>query len=175
LVVLAIRNERRPATDQQEPVVLQQDPAKTAEIIFSPNEVVLASNTATTTVDIIVDTKEYEVDGVQLELMYDPEVLTNVTMTTPEQNFFGGQGNSNNFINEVDPQRGRVSYWFGINPMLTSKQGTGVVAQLSFTLNPQSSATETVIDVLDKSMITEIETNKNVLAAPSPLNITIVR
>jgi len=177
LVVLAVQNEKRPVSDQvdEQTQLIDQEPAKTAELTFSPNQVVLASSAATATVDVLVDSKEYLVDGVQLELLYDPAVLTNVSVTAPQNNFFGGQGDSNQILDDTDPQLGRVSYGLGISPALMSKQGSGVIAQITFSLNPQSTATDTVIEVLDRSMIIDSVSHKNVLAAPASLNISIER
>src|SRR5690554_5941316 len=91
LVVLAIRNERQMVTEtthDQAPVVVQEL-EKTATLSFSPETVIVASTGATTTVDMIIDTKDYSIDGVQIELLYDPTILRNVRIVTPEQNFFG--------------------------------------------------------------------------------------
>jgi hypothetical protein len=177
LVVLAVQNEKRQVDEKadEQTQIVDQDPEKTAELTFSPNQVVLASAAATATVDVLIDSKEHFTDGVQLELLYDPEVLTNVTVSTPQDNFFGGPGDSNPLLNDIDPERGRISYGLGINPSLTSKQGTGVVAQLTFSLNPQSTAAQTAIEVMDRSMIIESTSHKNVLAVPASLNISIER
>lgn len=177
LVFLAIRNERQMVdqTTQDPSEVTVQELDKTAELSFSPNTVMLSSSSAVATVDIMIDTKEHSVDGVQLELVYDPTVLTNVRISPPSDTFFGGPGDSNNLFNDVDATRGRISYWLGINPTLTSKSGSGVVAQISFSLNPSSTASEAAIGVLERSMITESSTHTNVLATPSPLTITIER
>jgi len=176
LVFLAIKNEqkRQSPESQDTPVVVNQKPEKTALLVFSPTEVVLSGSQAAS-VEISIDTKQYKVDGVQLDLLYDPEVLTNVQLTVPQQNFFGGPGDVNNFINEVDAQRGRVTYYLGISPTLTSKQGKGVIAELSFTRNPSTDATESAIEILDKSMIVEEKSHESVLATPSPLHIIIGR
>jgi hypothetical protein len=177
LVVLAINNERQAATDTQPSRAVDITPTleKTGVIEFTPATVVLASGSGRTTVDVSVDTKEHMVDGVQLELLYDPAVLSNVSITVPQDNFFGESGEFSNILNEVDSERGRVSYWLGISPIAQSKKGEGVIAQLSFTVNPNADVSQTAIEVLDRSMITETSTHTSILATPAPLNISIVR
>jgi hypothetical protein len=177
LVVLAINNERKAAVDTQPSRAVDITPAleKTATLQFNPSTVVIASGAGRTTVNVLINTNTHMVDGVQLELLYDPVVLSNVAITVPQDNFFGDTGEFSNILNEVDPQRGRASYWLGISPIAQSKSGEGVVAQLSFTVNPNADVAETVVEVLDRSMVTESSTHTSVLATPAPLNISVVR
>lgn len=177
LVVLAIHNERNAAVDSQPSRAVDITPAleKTATLQFVPGTVVVASSSGKTTVDVLINTQEHMVDGVQLELLYDPAVLSNLTLTVPQNNFFGQPGDYTYVPVQSDPERGRASYWLGISPIAQSKSGEGIVAQLSFTVNPNADVSETVVEVLDRSMVTESSTHESVLATPSPLNISVVR
>ncbi len=177
LVFLAVQNERRLQTQQDDvvkpsPVVLQQE--KTAKLTFTPSEVVVAASGSSQTVDLVLDTKQYEVDGVQVELIYDPAVLSNVKIIDPTEGAFA-QNFSSALLNSVDPNLGRVSYWYGRKLDAPATKGVGTVAQLSFTVNPQASASETMIEILDRSMVTEPEMSENVLGITVPLKIVIPR
>jgi hypothetical protein len=173
LVFLALHNEQKTQKPEQPTANTQVEQLnKTATLAFSPGEVVLTgSNSAA--VDVIVDTKENTIDGVQLELLYDPKVVSNLKVTIPEQNFFGSNTDANVILNLNDTKLGRVTYGVGINPQATPKSGSGVVAHLTCTRNPLANVTESVIEILDRSTVVESTHHESVLATSSPLKITV--
>ncbi len=180
LVFLAVQNEQRKVQAPDMTVgtesPTQQPVSKTATVSFDPMSVqAVASTRSASTVDVILDSKEHTIDSIQLEFVYDPAILSNVTVVAPESNFFGDQGSYTVFPLSDDPQRGRASYAVGISPEREARQGIGVVAQISFSVNPQSTASATEIQVLDRSMANEPNSHQSVLAPVEPLTITIVR
>lgn len=183
LVFLAIRNESQVDSDPDTVAgpVDEQDIQleKTATMSFEPStvavEVASAGATFTHVVDMTLDTKGHSVDSVQLELQYDPSVLSNVSITASDPNFFGDPATYIEPIELIDSARGRVTYAIAISPVSDAIAGVGNVVQLSFSVNPQSTASATEIQVLDKSMANEVTTHESVLAPVDPLVITIVR
>lgn len=178
LVWLAVQNEQKQSISQEESStssVVKEQVQKNAELSFVPQSVVLGSATQSATVDVWVKTNNNAIDGVQLELLYDPQVISNVSITSPDQNFFGTTNDSNIIINNIDAERGRVSYALGLNPGTVPKKGEGTVARLSFTLNPINKSAQSTIDFLDKSMVIETTSHESVLSNTTPLQISVVQ
>ena len=180
LVFLAMKNERQdlpPESDVADaPFDAPQQLEKTATIVFEPTTVEAVPSTASaSTVDVFFDSTEHTVDNIQLELQYDPEVLTNVSITAPAINFFGEAGSYVVPIQTVDRALGRISYAIAINPQVDAVRGVGQIAQISFSVNPQATVSETQIKVLDRSMANETTSHESVLAPVDPLIITIAR
>lgn len=180
LVFLAIRNEQQVGTDQDmgtdsvEEQEVQLD--KTATMFFDPSVAeVSAATLSASTVDVYFDSKEHTIDSIQLELVYDPDVLTNVSIAAPPVNFFGETGDYLVPMQIVDNENGRIRYAIAMTPESEAVWGVGAVAQISFSLNPQSTATQTQIEVMDRSMAVETTSHESVLAPVDPLVITITR
>lgn len=181
LVFLALSNERHtsPETIEDSDVSVEVSPPaplKTATLSFSPQMIEAIPSTASAnTVDVILNTDEHDVDSVQLELIYDPQDLLSVTVSAPENNIFGGQGDYVVIPMPDDHQRGRTSYAIGINTTSDAVRGEGPVARITFTVNPLSTKDTTQIQVLDRSMVVETNSHESVLAPTDPLTINIVR
>lgn len=181
LVFLALSNERRTSPEPVDESDMSAEvsppaPLKTATLTFEPNTIeAVASTASANTVDVILNTDEHDVDSVQLELIYDPNDLLNVTVSAPENNIFGGQGDYVVIPMPNDHERGRISYAIGINTTSEAVRGVGPVARITFTVNPSSTNDLTQIQVLDRSMVVETNSHESVLAPVDPLTISIVR
>ncbi len=108
-----------------------------------------ATGTKGQTLDVLVDTDTDKSTGVQLELQYDPNVITNVSLTP-------GTFYSDPFvlINNIDKKNGRISYAVAIKPNGTAQSGKGVVAIIHYDLAAGASANQVAFTFLPKSKAT---------------------
>ena len=115
---------------------------------MSPNPVT-AQRGAPSTVNVMIDTKGDSVRAIQLEIAYDPKILTNVTIK-PGDFFPGAQTLP---VGGVNQTTGRIT--FAVTPanLRDSKSGTGIVATLTF-YPAAGTTTSTPITLLDKSLVT---------------------
>jgi len=164
LVYFAVSTPGGKKIEQQTPVAARptETPGHTA-LAFSPNPVSISSSSGT--IDVNVDSGGDALTGVQLELSYDPLVLTSIQLTPA--GFFD---NSSVLINKIDATNGKVSYAIVIPPTGTAKKGAGTVATLKFTANV-SVAKQTVIKFLPKSLATAEGLSKSVLKTTSDATI----
>lgn len=81
--------------------------------------------------EIQINTQQNNVTAVQIEMQYDPKVLSNVTVEPGT--FF-----TNPLVlkNTIDPVKGTISYWIAIQISGNAQKGTGSVATISFTATP---------------------------------------
>ena len=130
LFVIALRTSNQQTT-QLPPTPMAQQPAPTSAahtmLSLLPNPVNVAAGRQES-VSVNIDTSDNAVTAVQLEIAYDPHVLSNLQVT-PGQLF----PNAVVLINKNNPQTGRMTYAFGIAPNQPTIQGTGAVATITFT------------------------------------------
>ena len=100
-------------------------------------------------VNITMNTSDNNVTAVQLELGYDPSIITNVKVT-PGAMF----SNPAILIDKNDPTTGRYTYAFGITPNSPTVNGTGVVATVTFTAMPGASGKDMQLGLLPTSLVT---------------------
>lgn len=173
LILVAVR------TDQTQEKKLTT-PATPTPVIIKPYAVLSFSTPlldaskglASQKVDIILDTQGKSVAGAQVELTYDPKVLTNVSLTplVPGQ-LFGP--NPILLINNIDATQGRISYALSISASDTEKTGKASIGQLSFTVNRFAGVPITSITFLPKSAATTQKTKFSVLSSTTPLQIQV--
>ncbi len=84
----------------------------------------------------------------QLELAYDPAILTNVSLS-PGPNF----PNPNILLNNNDEKTGRISYAFSLIPQEKPLNFTGTAATLKFTVSNTALQKETSLYFLPKTAI----------------------
>ncbi|MCL5439276.1 MAG: cohesin domain-containing protein [Patescibacteria group bacterium] len=109
-------------------IISRPSPAAVASsmLTLSPNPLVLSSQSGSVNVDLNSGTNR--VTGVQLELQYDPKVLTNIEVTPGT--FFD---NPVVLSKNIDPVKGLISYMIAIQPINgTPKKGAGTVATITF-------------------------------------------
>jgi len=164
LVYFAVSTPGGKKIEQQTSVVAKptETPGHTA-LAFSPNPVSVSSSSGS--IDVNVDSGGDALTGVQLELSYDPLVLTSVQLAPA--GFFD---NSSILINKIDTTNGKVSYAIVIPPTGKAKKGAGTVATLKFTANV-SVAKQTVIKFLPKSLATAEGISKSVLKTTQDVTI----
>ena len=145
---------------------------KTTSVYFAPAQVELAP-TGPTSADIMVDTQGSDISGVQIEAQYDPKVLSNVQIlpTADSTGFFGSKEII--LLNDVIPATGRISYAVAISAGESTKKGVGKIATISFQKAPGTTLSTSSIDLLDKTLVTQLGENTSVLQKTQPLNIII--
>lgn len=106
---------------------------------------------------ININTFKNKVTAVQLELQYDPKVLTNVVVTPGS--FFTKPVV---LLNQVDSKTGRISYAFGIGPAGRGVVGKGIAANLTFSAKAKPEE-KTAIIFLPKTLVTAEGISESVL------------
>ncbi|MBI4089440.1 MAG: hypothetical protein HY424_01875 [Candidatus Levybacteria bacterium] len=104
---------------------------------------------------INIATGTNKVTAVQLELQYDPLILTNISVSPGS--FFQ---NPVVLLNQIDTKTGRISYAFGINPTDQGVAGQGTVAILNF---KALTSEKTAIIFLPKTLVAAEGTTQSVL------------
>lgn len=129
LLIIAIQNgqqQTQKMKKEQVQVTPTVDVAHTL-LTMSPDPVEVLSGRQGS-VEVHIDTSDNAVTAIQLELLYDPTMLSNVKVT-PGPLFT----NSVVLINKNNAQTGRYTYAFGISPSQKTISGTGVAATITFT------------------------------------------
>lgn len=173
LIFLAVRNESGPF---QTAVKTTPEPTAVepyATLGFQNPVIDVSSGSANQTADIVINTSGKPTAGAQVELSYNPSVITNVKLVPADNPFFGKDATV--LISSVDATQGRVSYAVGLGANGTEKMGTGTVVRLSFTVNKASGAQSGQISFLDKSAVTTLQTQKSVLLSATPLQVVIAK
>src|SRR3989338_1527195 len=132
LVFLAVSEGRKQTSPQTNIIPSKKAVEKTARVFFSPANLDLSSGTATATpsVDLFVDSGNTEISGVQVELQYDPKVLSSVRLlpTADTAGFFGPTAVV--LFNDVNQTSGRISFVIAIGAQQPAKKGVGKIATL---------------------------------------------
>src|SRR3989344_4022792 len=131
------------ATPTKEPV------AQTTLLFGSP--VIATSSSAVTlnySLPINISTGKNKVTAVQLELQYDPAILTDVAVVPGS--FFT---NPVTLLNQIDVKTGRISYAFGAGLKDPGVIGKGIVAHLTFSAGVGITE-KTAIIFLPKTLVT---------------------
>ena len=174
LLFLAITENKKSGAPTITPVPTKKPVEKTAKVFFNPQNIDLSSGTAspTSTVDLLIDTGNQEIVGVQIEAQYDPKSLANLKLTPALDlaSFFGSSAIV--LFNDVNQTTGRISYAVAISPKVQTKKGIGKIATVSFSKAFSAEGTTTV-SFLDKTIVTILGENESVLKESVALNITL--
>ena len=179
LVILAIQNEQSPLRTTTETTTTPTPTAtipKTTNITFLPTKIDATSGLPLS-VDIVADTNTDQISGIQLELQYDPKLLTNVKIAKPDNSLFGAPNSYSVLFSEVNPALGRISYAAAIQPTLSPVSGVGKVATITFQKATQASATpsvQTTISFIDKTMVTKLNEAQTVLNKTNSLTVQLI-
>ncbi|MFH1833356.1 MAG: cohesin domain-containing protein [Candidatus Levyibacteriota bacterium] len=124
-------------------------------ISLSPNPLIISSSSATINVD--VDSKENNLIVVQLELSFDPKMIS-VTDITPSTFFTTPLV----LYKKIDAENGKITYAIAVPPGIPPKKGTGTVATINIT-NFMIEGQQTQITALPKSLASAVNINSSVL------------
>ncbi|MEK7571046.1 MAG: cohesin domain-containing protein [Patescibacteria group bacterium] len=118
-------------------------------------------------IDVAIDTSDNDVTAVQLELSYDPTLVSNVQLT-PGALF----ENPVVLINKVNAQEGKVTYAVGITPNRPTLKGTGSVATITFTAKGQIGS-QAQFNLLPTTLVTARGVAQSVLKSSTGTTIII--
>lgn len=118
-------------------------------------------------IPVNIETGKNKVNAVQLELQYDPKVLTNVAVSPGA--FFK---NPVVLLSQIDVKTGRITYAFGIGLKDQGVMGKGVVVTLSFEVK-SATPQQTSILFLPKTLVTAEDTTKSVLKQTNPIQFVV--
>ena len=144
-------------------------PEPYASLDFGTSLLDISLLSANQTVDVVLDTNNKPVAGVQVELSYDPTVLSNVRLIPAQQAFFGPS--SQVLISAVDSEQGRISYATAISAQGSEVSGRAVIVRIGFTANKSKGVQGTLISFLTKSAVTTLASQNSVLKSTTPLQI----
>ncbi len=136
-----------PNTTQYQAKIQPTVPVGQALLSLSPNPLTLTTQTGS--LDVVLDTATQKATAVQIELSYDPKVLSNVTIT-PGTVF----AHPVVLLKEINQETGRISFAVGISPTDTEITGKAVVATITFAaVAPATKSTQ--ISFLPKTLVTQ--------------------
>ncbi len=167
LLALALFQSEKPSS-QPSPKVIQQSPSPTEKPVgnttlrLSPNPVYPTTGTnSATTVTVEIDTGTDRVTGVQLEIAYDPRVLTNMEIKPGD--FFSNPTVLP--VGGVNNRTGRITFALAPSKIGESRTGMGTVAILTFIPSTNAGVEQTRIEILEKSKVSVLprDTIKSVL------------
>lgn len=139
------------------PTIPTKSPAETS-LIITP-ELKTVKENEVFNLNIQIDTGTNQITGVQLEIAYDPDILTDVKID--KGTFFP---NPNILLNNIDNETGRISYALVIPPATSPLSGTGTVAIISAMKSSKSNIlSESAVSILPKSLVSQIGTEGSVL------------
>ena len=158
LLAIALTPQQYKPVPQLRPVQKPNYVQTTLEL--SNNPTVITSSTSALLsygIDVIMKTYINNVTAVQLELSYDPNVLTNVDIKSGS--FLK---NPVVLVKKIDALKGRISYALGIPPGGNATVGSGTVAVITFMSKGLPGQT-TTINILPNSLVTAQGVDKSVL------------
>lgn len=172
LFVVALRagqQQNAPSTPQPTQSAVQPEPTTPAFTVLalSPNPLTVASGQQGRA-EVTIDTDQNDVTAVQLELGYDPTILSNVKVVPGAL-----IQNPAVLIDKNDPATGRYTYAFGITPNGTPVKGTGVVATVTFTVKAGQAGKETQLGLLPTTLVTARGVANSVLKSGTGTVITV--
>jgi hypothetical protein len=157
LIMIALCRPQAPKITQQ----ITPTPEPVAQTILSFGDPLIATSSTTTTLDyslpINISTGKNKVTAVQLEILYDPKILTNIAITS--NSFFE---KSIVLLNQIDTKTGRITYAFGIPPTGQGVIGKNTVATLTFSAQAKPSE-KTALIFLPKTKVTAEGIGESVL------------
>ena len=164
LLYLAIREEQ---PSVQVAVIPTPTPSPAHTTLSLLPATTASSVSALQSTDIVVHSNMNKITGVQLEISYDPNVLSHVTITAGT--YFP---QPTTLLNTVDKVNGRLSYVLAIGPTSKEASGSGIVATISYTILPTASSS-TTLAFLPKTEVTQQGVLGSVLKATNNLAISI--
>ena len=170
LIVLAVKMNK-PMNPSQNKTASTPSPTPVAHttLSFSPNTVALTSIAGTQSLDIMINTNGDPVSGIQLELSFDPKVVSLKTLT---QGTF--LPNALTLLPaKIDNTNGTATIIFAKTPAQEAKSGSGLAATLTYTIKPGATASQTMIKILPKSEISATGMRESVLKSEDTATITL--
>jgi hypothetical protein len=170
LAIIAYRTGQQQTKYPQQEAPKQQEAADVAHttLALTPNPVTVGAGQQGT-VEVTIDTSDNPVTAIQLELLYDPTMITNLK-ATPGPMF----ANPGLLFPKNDPKTGRMTLMVGIQPGQKNKpvSGQGVAVVLTFTARG-TAGQQSQISVLPNSLATARGVAKSVLKEATGTTVMI--
>lgn len=168
-VVLLAITLYKPSSQPSPIIIAPKEPVEQTVLSFGNLSSVISTSSSALKYSLPIDiaTGNNKVTAVQLEMQYDPEILTNVSITPGV--FFA---NPNALLNQIDIKTGRITYAFGIGLTEQGVLGIGTVATLNFSViagAPQ----QTSILFLPKTLVTAEGISGSVKKQANNIQITV--
>ena len=157
LVAIALSSKPSAKLQQATPIMTTptlSDPVQ-ATLTISSSAIKLSSPSAFSS-DIIINSGQDNVNKVQLEISYDPKVLTKIDIN-PGTFFTDPQV----FLKNIDNINGRISFAIGVQNGNEGILGQGVVARLSFIAAPKNASAS--VTLLPKTQVSADGYSQSVL------------
>lgn len=168
LVVFSAMSYVPPFYSRVKKTFSQNSPQTT--LYFKPNIIRSTCLNSTITSTIYLDSNQNLINGAQIELQYDPQILHNLNIKPAQNNFFGKDYTV--LIQEVREEYGRATLAIEENPGRTEKKGNSAVASISFEATSlTATSTATTISFLNKNAATNTTTESSLLKEAFPLTI----
>lgn len=152
LLTLALMPKQAPKETPTEAKITQNPIQTTLTISSTP---VPQATPSSYTTDVVINTGQNKITEVQLELSYDPAVLTKVNIE-PGPFFL----NPKILLKNVDEKNGRITFALAPSDALAAL-GQGIVAKISFRASKNISPTK--IEFLPKTKVSALDTSESVL------------
>ncbi len=134
---------------------------------LSPNPVTVAPG-GVGSVDVMLDPSDNNVTAVQLEIGYDPHIISNVKVVPGV--LFANPGLN---YGKDNPTTGRYNYMLGITPSGQPVTQKGVVATITFTALPGTLGKSMQLGLLPTSLVTSRGVAESVLKSATGTVITV--
>lgn len=156
LLAMALYQPQAPKVTPVKTVV-KESVAQTVLSFGNSSLVASSASTLSYSIPVNISTGKNKVTAVQLELQYDPEILTNIIISPGS--FFT---KPDVLLNQIDTKTGRISYAFGVGLADEGVVGKGTIANLTFSTKTKTPA-RTTITFLPKTLVTAQGINESVL------------
>lgn len=164
--------QQPPTQTQPTPSVPTSSPSPTppayTTLELSPNPVTVTAGTGK--IDVLINTNQNTMSGVQLELSFDPKAITNVVVTP-------GTLIQNPLIlaelNKIDQETGRISYAQFVQSTQSEFKGQGVIATITFSKVATTPLTETQIEFMPKTTISQTGISPSVLKSSTGTTVNL--
>lgn len=165
LLVLALYKPSIPKPTQI--ITSPKESIEQTVLSFGASVVATSSSPLSYSIPINIATNKNKVTAVQLELQFDPKVLTNVAVTPGA--FFK---NPVVLLDRIDVKTGRISYAFGINPSDQGVAGFGVAGILTFGAKSKVMQATDIL-FLPKTLVTAEGITQSVLKQTNNIQIIV--
>ncbi len=159
LIYIAVSPKKTPPPPAQTMVTPTPVSIATAHLTMNPLSV--NATPSATSVDVVLESGASKITAVQLEISYDPKLLTNVDIT-PISTATSLLPGSVVLLKTIDTTKGLISLAIAVPPTAKAISGTGPVATIKFRSNSSIQAT-TSLAFLPKTLVTAEGVSASVL------------
>lgn len=167
LLSLALTTPKQPKVTQLPPTPTPMSPNALTTLSLMQASATESSQTAQYSLDVQVGSDSNKINGVQIELSYDPKALMNVSILPGK--FFQ---QPTTLLKNIDVTNGRISYALAEQLDIPGHVGLGTVAILSFDKNPAYLGKSTTITFLTKSAVSADKILESVLKKTTDYTVT---